>query len=476
MRKRLDPAPARESDAWHRTTCGWRLWPCFQGIIPAVIGTCSRDGTPNISYVSQVHYVDPGHVAISFQFFNKTHKNIAEHPFACVMVIDPRHMQAYRLYLRYERSEFAGPLFESMSLQLQAIASHAGMTDIFRLRAADIYAVQRVEQVDGFTSLPAPPPSERPASLFVDRDLEALHVIAERLSRTELLGELLDTTLQLLDEFFGFRHSMILLADDRHQKLLTIASRGYQDNGVGSEVGYGEGLVGTVARAKLALRLSGLDHALRYARAVRERAEEVMGPGAICREIPLPGLPGASTQIAVPLLARGRCLGVLAVESLESLTLLAREETLLGIIGGQVAVGIDQLGRDADDSGFSGTGRPKEAKRPARSVSRRSFCFFHADDCVFVDGEYLIRNVPGRILWRILRQYHDEGQMEFTNRALRMESWLGLPELKDNLESRLILLRKRLEEKCPDVRLVQRGRGRFALETDATIDLSEKPA
>jgi hypothetical protein len=92
------------------------LWACFEGIIPATIATCARDGTPNISYVSQVHFVDRTHVAISFQFFNKTHKNIAEHPFACVMVLDPRTLHAYRLYLRYERSEFAGPLFEAMSL------------------------------------------------------------------------------------------------------------------------------------------------------------------------------------------------------------------------------------------------------------------------------------------------------------------------------------------------------------------------
>lgn len=449
------------------------LWPCFEGIIPATIATCARDGTPNISYVSQVHFVDRTHVAISFQFFNKTHKNIAEHPLACVMVMDPRTLHAYRLYLRYERSEFAGPLFEAMSLQLQAIASHAGMTEVFRLRAADIYEVQRIEPVDGFTTVPPPDSAERSPALFVDRDLEALHVIADRLARVELLGDLLDTALQLLEDFFGFRHSMILLADERQMKLFTIASRGYPDNGVGSEVRFGDGVIGMVMRAKRALRLSGLDHGLRYARAVRERAEAVAGPDAVSREIPLPGLPGASTQIAVPLMVRGRCLGVLAVESPESLSLLAREQTLLAIVAGQLAAGIAELEREVDDGGVSDATRAKSARRATRGPTR-SFCFFHADDCVFVDGEYLIRNVPGRILWRILRQYHDEGRSEFTNRALRMDSWLGLPEYKDNFESRLILLRKRLEEKCPDVRLVQRGRGRFALETDVAITLAEK--
>jgi hypothetical protein len=116
----------------------------FSGLIT----TCALDGTPNATVISQVWYVDPKHVALSFQFFNKTIRNVRENPFVQVAVIDFRNSTHWLLTLRYDHSETDGKTFDAMDMRLEVLASMQGMTGIFKLRAADIYEVLEVERQD----------------------------------------------------------------------------------------------------------------------------------------------------------------------------------------------------------------------------------------------------------------------------------------------------------------------------------------
>jgi len=445
--------------------------PCLEGVIPAMVATTAADGTPNVAYISQVYYVDEGHVALSFQFFNKTRQNLLAHPRSTLLVLNPLNAVFYRLHLRYLRTEEEGPVFESMKAQLAGIASHTGMAEVFRLRGSDIHEVIEVERLPQEPlAEPLPLPPAPPAALAVLRRASA------RLSNARSLGAVLEATLDVLENELAMPHAMLLILDAASQRLYTVASRGYATSGVGSEIALGDGVIGVAARERTPVRIGHMASAYLYSRAMRDSLASGDGSVPAGTDIPYPGLSEPHSQLAVPLLSAGRVTGVLFVESPLDLRFSYEDEDLLVALGGQLGAVIDLMQASEAACTEEETASAAATAAPVPAGPALRVRHYRSNDSVFVNNSYLIKGVAGAILWKLLQDGQRQGRSEFTNRELRLDASLRLPDVADNLEARLLLLHRRLAEQCPQLRIQKTGRGCFRFEVLRPVELEEVAA
>lgn len=432
---------------------------CLEGFVPAIMATCDESGIPNVSLISQVHYVDSERVALSYQFFNKTRRNVIATRNASVEVADPVTAAQYRLALDYEETQTGGPIFEGMKAKLAGIASHTGMQGVFRLLGSDIYRVRSIE------AIPMKAARRPPARRSLLADVRRLY---SAISNCKDLGELCDATLTCLHERLGIHHAMVLMLDPSQCHLYTVASHGYQRSGVGSEVTLGEGVIGAAARERVPIRIGHMSSEYAYGAAIRERTQLSGMSWSAATEIPFPGLKEPESQIAVPILHGGRTLGILFAESPEAMRFGYDDEDALAIVAGQFGAIATLLQEDE--------AAPDASPQPApvdRGHHRLAVRHYKADNSVFLDHDYLIKGVAGAIFWRIVQEFVRTRRVEFSNRELRLDPALRLPAYAENLEARLILLQRRLAERSTDVRIEKCGRGRFRLMVSCELVLEE---
>jgi len=439
-------------------TCLDDIRLCLEGAVPSVIATCDADGVPNLSYVSQVHYVDERHVALTFQFFNKTHCNLAANPQATVYLIHPETAAQYRLALLYRHTETTGVLFAGLEAKLAGIASHTGMTDVFRLKGADIYRVLDIECVSagngalGTVRRPLLPP---------------LRKVLDAVNECRDVAALLDATVQGVTRQFGVEQVMLLLLDETGSVLYTVASTGYVQSGIGAEIPLGCGIIGVCARERVPIRIAFGATEYCYADAIRAQTANA-GFDQLETAIPFPGLQRPASQLAVPLSCGEQLFGVLYVESAQSLRFGYDDEDALAAVGLLFANRYQLLRQAAYTAAASpGVTAPVSVLQGQPVLVR----YFPANHSVFLNQDYLIKGVAGAIFWRLLQLYHDEGREEFTNRELRLDGSLGLPEVSENLESRLVLLQRRLQERTDFLAIEKTGRGRFRLRLQRPVRL-----
>jgi adenylate cyclase len=432
---------------------------CFDGRIPAVVATASAGGVPNVTYLSIVHEVDAERVALSNQFMSKTSRNVAENPQASMLLVDPVSFSEYRLTLRYERTERRGPVFERLRDEVDKVAALSGMRDVFRLRSADIF---RVEVIEVIVDHDAPPEH---ASRHQAAGLSACAELAARMSRCPALGALLEVALTGLDELLSYRYSSMMLLDAQGQRLFTIASHGFPTEGVGSEIDVGDGVAGAAAQLCRPVRVGGLHQMAQYSRAVRQAFERegAIGPGS---EIPLPSLAVPESRLAAPAMLRGELVGVLVVESPLAVAFDEDDEAVLTMVAALVAQMAENERPEVEVPQ-----RPPYLQDAVDRTSEVHVRFFAKDGSIFLDGDYLIRGVAGRVLWSLVQRHLATGQTEFSNKEIRLDKSLDLPGFRDNLDTRLVLLKRRLDEGKAPIRLERTGRGRFHVDIAGPLRL-----
>lgn len=436
------------------------LRSCFEGAIPASLTTVALDGTPNIAWLSQVQYIDNQHIALTYQFFNKTRANILENPNGLLTVVDPETGAEYRMKVHYLRTETSGPLFENMKAKLAGIASHTGMAGIFKLIGSDIYSVSSVERVK---------PGHL-AQVGIKRNwLPVLRQVTSRMSQCSDLDSLLNETLEALASQFSMNHAIVLIWDECAQRLYTVASTGYNRSGVGAEIALDEGVIGVAARARTPIRISYMTSEYTYSQAMRNSSEAAGLINPLERAIPFPGLEESHSQLAVPIMLGTTLYGVIFVESPLDLRFTYDDEDALMTIANQMALIIQNLPLQQDAVAESTQAIATEKPINGNIVTIRHF---KADHSIFLNDDYLIKGVAGAIFWKLVQDYHSRGRDTFTNRELRLSGDLSLPDIVDNLEARLVLLQKRLCERQACVQMDKVGRGRFKLSFKQPIQLS----
>jgi adenylate cyclase len=168
-------------------------------------------------------------------------------------------------------------------------------------------------------------------------EINIIQSISDEIINSLDLDKIFNRSMQLLDEVFGFKHSMILLKRENEDLLEVAACLGYEHQGIGAQVLYGQGTIGVVAKNKKILRMSGLKSRRMYAMSTQINSGNTNG-----NAVPdLPGLKDADSQIAIPLIVNQKLIGVYAVESPTLNAFKAIDEIILNLVATQIATAID---------------------------------------------------------------------------------------------------------------------------------------
>ena len=154
------------------------------------------------------------------------------------------------------------------------------------------------------------------------REATALHRVSNQLMRTLNLDQVLEKVLDILQKLFGYLNCAILLVDEGAGELEVRAARGYLQETVEKvrfKIGR-DGIVGWVAAQKTALNVPDVTQDSRYVEGVAE----------------------AKSEMAVPMIAGDRVIGVLDVQRSEVGAFNDDDLRILSSVAAQAAIAIER--------------------------------------------------------------------------------------------------------------------------------------
>ncbi len=149
--------------------------------------------------------------------------------------------------------------------------------------------------------------------------LKALIDIGQELASTIHLEELLDRILRISREVFRFENAIIRLLDSEEQTLVTVASYGYAEDVVRPVIRVGQGVMGKVAQTGRSVLVSDVAALPDY----------------------VAGIHDARSELAVPMVAREKVVGVFNVESPRPNAFRQEDIAPLMTMAGQAAIAIE---------------------------------------------------------------------------------------------------------------------------------------
>ncbi|MFO7765681.1 MAG: GAF domain-containing protein [Pelovirga sp.] len=147
----------------------------------------------------------------------------------------------------------------------------------------------------------------------------ALLDIGKELAAITDIDPLLQRILEVSQEVFTFDNAIIRLLDAAEGTLETVASFGYNEDAVSRPILLGQGIMGKAAKFGRPYLVNNIASEDDY----------------------IPGIDAACSEMAVPLIARDKVIGVFNVESQQADAFTAQDCDTLAILAGQAAIAID---------------------------------------------------------------------------------------------------------------------------------------